>query len=142
MTKLNWDEPPELTECACSWCGITHANSRGFILDERGAFAIEHTEWHPKHLAAFVEITLGDFSDPTWSSNVTFGVQLCTPDAESVDPVVLIQSAREPEKPVFGARPSAAEALSHPRIDDMWTVLEWVVVNDPLLAGKFPAHNL
>jgi hypothetical protein len=131
---LSFDGDPTVRAVSCPRCGVEHPSVTGFVLNDGDKYAVYFADWHALPGEAYVDVILGSFEEPAYADHVTFGCRIghVESQAEPACSLVLAGAVRS-DGPIFGRRLDRDEALSHPRLAEFWTVVDWLIVNDPLL---------
>jgi hypothetical protein len=79
-------------------------------------------------------VILGSSEEPDYGDNVTFGCRIGHVETRAEPACSLVEGgAVRSDKRLLGAKLDRDTALTHPRLDEFWAVLDWLVVNDPML---------
>lgn len=136
-SSFSFDGAPETRPVRCVDCDEEHDSIVGFVLKDGNAHAIYFAEWHERWSEAYLDVILGSFEGPDYEDNVTFGCRVGYVQGQALPACSLVQAAMtRSEAQIFGARLSRDEALVHPRLAELWEVVDWLIVNDPTLHDK------
>lgn len=131
---LSFDGDVQTRTVTCAACGVDHQSTTGFVLQDGNAHAIYMAEWHPVTSESYIDVILGSFEEPDHADNVTFGCRVGHVRTQPQPACSLVQGgATRSDKPLFGRKLERDEALAHPRLDDFWAVVDWLILNDPVL---------
>jgi hypothetical protein len=141
--EFSFDGAPESREVTCAHCGKKHDGDSGFVLDHGTAFAVFYADWYPHSDEAWVEVILGTFEQPDYADDVTIGCRYGYVDGQEESVASLFTPTRSGD--IFGRVLDRVDALKSDRIDDVWAVTDWLIVNDPLLnrtAYRLPSRSI
>lgn len=129
-----FDGEVEIQQRTCGECGNTHEKATGFVLNDGDAHAVYWWYWYPHENQAFVDATLGSWHEPNYPDHVTFGSRIGKVDGYSGPQCTLVlpQTSLKNET-LLGRKLTREEALQHPWVDSFWSLVDWLVENDPLL---------
>lgn len=131
---FSFDGDPQMRTETCAGCGVDHQSITGFVLQDGNAHAIYMAEWHPLTSEAYIDVILGSFEEPDHADNVTFGCRVGHVTTQAGPACSLVEGgATRSDKPLFGRKLERGEALTHPRLDEFWGVIDWLILNDPVL---------
>jgi hypothetical protein len=131
---LSFDGDPQVRAARCERCGADHDSVTGFVLRGGNPHAIYFAEWHPDASEAYVDVILGSFAEPDYMDNVTFGCRVGHVATQAEPACSLVPGAAiRSDKPILGTKLDRDEALAHPRPNEFWSVVDWLIVNDPVL---------
>ena len=75
---------------------------------------------------------MGSFSEPEFADQVTFSCRVTLDGATLFDAVV----AAEGKATLFGRKLTrACEAQGHPQLPDAWTIIDYMVTEEPTVAA-------
>jgi hypothetical protein len=104
------------------------------VLRDGTAYAVYYADWYPHTREAYLDITLGPWSEPEYPDQVTFGCRIGHVDGQEEPAASLVQGgALRSDHPMFGAKLDREDALGHPRLREFWDLVDWLIVNDPTL---------
>ena len=106
---------------------------KGFVYRDDVPYAIYFAACHAHgHIReAWIDLVLGTFGEDDWSDHVTFGVRV-GPVEGQVEPAATLVQAAIPygDAPIFGTKLSREEGLAHPRLEECWEVIDFVLLED------------
>jgi hypothetical protein len=106
----------------------------GFVLRDGNAHAVYFAEWQPTLGEAYVDVILGSFEEPKYADNVTFGCRVGHVDSQEAPACSLVQGgSTRSDRPLFGTKLSRELALAHPWLAEFWAIVDWLIINDPVL---------
>lgn len=133
----SFDGESKQSSRTCPDCNQTHESVTGFVLDDGAAHAVYYADWYPHSNEAFVDVILGSWDRPGYEDNVTFGCRLGEiaghpgPQAS-----VVTGGEQRPDKAILGEKLRREDALQHPKLGEFWDIVDWLILNDPLLHEK------
>jgi hypothetical protein len=116
---------------SCSSCGEDFEHVTGYLKDQDGAYAVYFAacHGHPGHEAQ-IDVVLGTWgTDQPANDHVTFSCRL-RPEGASADDATLATTS---DSRALGERLTRADALRHPKVDDFWTVIDFLAASDPTI---------
>ena len=142
---LAYDSPQPAEERRCDHCGRSYLLVRAFITRDGDAYAIVFAACHVHdgEREAWIDVILGTFSSDDASDHVTFGARV-GPVAGQADPAATAVPAgvAYSQSPFWGIKLSRDEALAHPRIDEFWEIVDYVLLTDPAVHAHVYGHEL
>jgi hypothetical protein len=116
----------------CDTCGVAYDLVRGFVYRDGDAYAVyvAACHGHSEH-EAFLDVVLGTWGDDDVNDRVTFSARVRHEGATAID----APAAAAGESDVFGTKLTRDEALAHPKLSELWDVVDHVVVEDPGVAA-------
>jgi hypothetical protein len=140
---LAYDSPQPAEERRCDQCGRSYLLVRAFITRDGGAYAIVFAACHVHEGEAWIDVILGTFSSDDAPDHVTFGARV-GPVAGQADPAATAvpAAAGYSQSPFWGIKLSRDEALAHPRIDEFWEIVDYVLLTDPVVHAHVYGHEL
>ncbi|MGH3163178.1 MAG: hypothetical protein ACRDPF_24970 [Streptosporangiaceae bacterium] len=98
---------------------------------------------HDGEREAWIDVILGTFSSEDASDHVTFGARV-GPVAGQADPAATAvpAAAAYSQSPLWGIKLSRDEALAHPRIDEVWEIVDYVLLTHPVVHAHVYGHEL
>ena len=133
---FSFDGDSRQTTRMCSECGRPHESVTGFVLKDDSAYAVYYVDWYPHSNEAYIDVILG-WEDPDYSDNVTFGCRLGEVDGHSGPQASLVTGgAQRGNGPILGETLAREAAIRHPRVNEFWDPVDWLIVNDALLHEK------
>ena len=133
---LAFDSPQPAEERRCDHCGRSYLLVRAFITRDGDAYAIVFAACHVHdgEREAWIDVILGTFSSDDASDHVTFGAR-AGPVAGQPDPAATAvpAAAAYSQSPFWGIKLSRDEALAHPRIDEFWEIVDYVLLTEPVV---------
>lgn len=131
---LSFDGDPRVEVESCASCGDEHQTVTGFVLQDGTAYAVYFADWHPRRSEAYIDVTFGSFEAPGYADHVTFGCRVGPVPSQAAPACSLVAAAvTRPDQPILGRKLDRDGALAHPRLGEFWTVVDWLIVNDPVL---------
>lgn len=131
--SFSFDGDPQVRGARCETCGDPHDTVTGFVLRDGDAHAVYFATWYPHQQEAYIDVVLGTFEDDG-HDRVTFGCRIGHVDSQRAPAASLVQAGRTlSDSPEWGQRLERSAALGHPRLDDFWEVVDWLVLNDATL---------
>ena len=104
-----------------------------FVARDGDAFAVVfaacHT--HDGQSEAWLDIVIGSFDEPEFADQATFSCRVRSSGATLFSGPV----AAEGRAPFFGTKLSVDEAKAHGRLPDVWSVVDFVLAQDPTVGG-------
>lgn len=136
MDHLSFDER-RVKKARCPRCRRDYEFVTGLVLKKGTAYAIYHAacHGHPGH-EVWADVILGTWTgDGPFHDHVTFGCHVHGDGAGAVDAPVAIDPG-----PMTGELLSREQALNHPRIQELWAIVDFMVVEDPSIAAYLARH--
>lgn len=132
---LSFDGEPLVRRSRCDDCGGEHERVNGFVLRDEDPYAVYFATWYPHHQEAYIDVVLGSFSeDAPGDDRVTFGCRIGHVASQRDPAASLVQAGTTlSDTSEWGTRLDRPTALEHPRLEDFWNVVDWLVENDPTL---------
>jgi hypothetical protein len=141
---LSFDEPPTIQEKDCAGCGRHYPLIKGFIVRDGVAAAITFTalHTHDEQREAWIDAILGTFGDDTPDDHLTFGCRV-GPVANSDEPAATLVAAAEPygSSSIWGQKLTRDDALAHPRLQEFWEIVDYVMVADSVVHHHVYGHE-
>lgn len=107
---------------------------RSITIDHSSTFGICFASLHEDEDAkeGWLDVILGTFGEGGLSDHVKFGCRV-TPASGSNGPVIAAVDAASAfaYQPVMGQRLTREQALSHPRLEDFWAIVDLMLLLDP-----------
>jgi hypothetical protein len=130
---FSFDGPPEARDQVCPSCGRAYQWVTGLVLRDGDAFAVYYAQCHGHGdgSEAWLDIVVGSWEEPAYSDHATFSSCVTEAGAGAVDGPV----ASKGEAPFSGALLTRDEALDHPRLADVWEVVDFIVTADPVVGA-------
>lgn len=133
MGVIRIEPEPPVKEVQCANCGGTSRLLHGYVYDDEYAHGIYFLEWcegpHPRR-AAFLTIGLGAFGEHTTAADrLAFGVEWTTAG------MGLLEEPPRDRPELLGRFLPREEALQVPNLENLWHVIDHVVLDDPRLAS-------
>jgi hypothetical protein len=130
----SFDGSPELREQICPSCRRAYQWVTGLIQRDGDAFAVYYAQCHghADTSEAWVDVVVGSWDEPTYSDHATFSCRVTHDGAGAVDAPV----ASKGEAPFSGALLARPDALRHPRIADVWEIVDFIVTTDPVVSAR------
>ena len=131
---FSFDGDPTTHLRRCGDCEVEHEAVNGFVLRDGSAYAIYFADWYPHQQEAWIDVILGSFGEEHYPDNVTFGCRVGEVVNSNEPAATVVEAATvRPESAIFGRKLDRGTALAHPRLSDFWEVVDWLIVNDPML---------
>jgi hypothetical protein len=141
---LAFDEPPTIQEQDCPRCGRHFPLIKAFIARDDAATAVTFTALHTHDAEneAWIDAILGTFGEDRYDDHVTFGCRV-GPAANSDEPQATLVQAAQPygSTPIWGEKLTREQALQHPRLQEFWEVVDFVLVADPVVHHHVYGHE-
>ena len=136
--SFSLDGSPLVRPSHCDGCGEAHEAVTGFVLRDRDAYAVYFANWYPHTQEAYIDVVLGTFTEhATGDDRVTFGCRVGHVASQREPAASLVPAgATLSDSAEWGTRLDRTAALEHPRLDDFWLVIDWLILNDPTLHEK------
>lgn len=126
----------------CNDFGAEYVLVKSFVLDEQVPYAIAFSALHDHgDLEAWIDVIFGSVEgEDAHDERVTFGCRV-GPVQGSAQPAATAVEAAQPydDSPTFGHKLSRAGALEHPRIQDFWRVVDFLL-EEPTINHHVYAH--
>jgi hypothetical protein len=130
---LTTDPERSVKQITCALCRRDHDQVTLLIHRDGDAHAVCFVALHDAHEAWF-DVILGDFGTDDDPDRVTFGCRVGSIDGQDEPAASLAQAgAAHEDRPLFGRKLSRDDALAHPRLNDFWEVVDYVLTSDPLV---------
>lgn len=132
---LTFDPERGSNELTCADCGAHYTLVKGFVYEDHAAHAIyfaachNHDEVHE----AWIDVILGSFGEGDPTDHVTFGCRVGPIPGQLEPQASLVPAGRPYNDPILGQKLTREEALAHPRLDDYWAVVDFVLTEDPIV---------
>lgn len=139
---LTLDGESHVRQQACDHCGAEYSLVTTYVLDGGTALAVSKTALHHHEGAeAWLDVVFGSWHDDAATDHVTFGCRV-GPVIGSPDPAATAVDAAAPygDSAFWGRKLSRSEALAHPQIQQFWTVVDFLLVNEPSIAHHVYHH--
>ena len=130
---LSFDHERSSDKRTCADCGADYILVKGFVYDDNAAHAIyfaachDHADTHE----AWIDVILGTFGESDATDHVTFGCRVGPIPGQLGPQASLVPAGVPYNDPIFGQKLTREEALAHPRLDDYWAVVDFVLTEDP-----------
>lgn len=133
--SFSFDGEPFVRTSHCDECGESHEGVTGFVLRDGDAYAIYFANWYPHTQEAYLDVVLGSFAEAgTGDDRVTFGCRVGHVESQREPAASLVPAGTTlSDSTEWGTPLDRPAALEHPRLDDFWDVVDWLIVNDPTL---------
>lgn len=124
-----------VAELTCDHCGEPFQRVTGFVYRDGDAHAVYVAScYHHDGHEAFIDVVFS----PTWEDgvddHVTFGCRVGGLEGQHEPGASLVTGgAAFADKPFFGRKLRREDALSHPFVGQFWSVVDHILVNDPLV---------
>lgn len=129
---LTLDGDSEVREDTCGSCGEHSLLVTSFVMRDGAAYAVAKTALHHHDgYEAWVDLVFGSWHEDA-DDHLTFGCRV-GPVAGSPDPAATAVDAAKPygESPFWGQKLSRTGALAHPRLDEFWLAVDFLLVSEP-----------
>jgi hypothetical protein len=133
---LAFDGERDVVSTVCDDCGAPQTRITGFVLRDGGAYAVYFASCyhHDGH-----EVWIDAIFSPTWLDDVddhyTFGCRVGPVEGQDEPAASMVDAASvRGDSPLFGQKLSREEGLAHPQVDEFWTLVDFLLVNDPDIA--------
>lgn len=134
---LSYDGEPTIDSTTCNECDELHETSVGFVLEADSALAVYWASWYPHAGEAWLDLAMGSWIEPEYSDHVTFGTRIGHIEGHTGPQCSLVNAAElRSDAAMFGQKLSRDDALSHVWLPTFWTVVDWLLLNDPVLQQK------
>lgn len=131
---LSFDGDPAAQVESCASCGDEHETVTGSVLRDDHAYAVYFAEWHSRRSEAYIDVIFGSFEGPDYADHVTFGCRVGQVPSQAAPACSLVAAAlNRPDRPILGHKLDRDGALDHPRLGEFWAVVDWLILNDPVL---------
>jgi len=121
----------EVIHLRCDRCGRDYERVVIFAKDDGDAYALVSVACHGhEDREAWVDVTFGSWVEP-YEDHVTMSCRVSEAGAGAVDPLV----ASKGDARHYGRLLDRGEALAHPRVPEMWAVVDAVVTTVPEAAA-------
>jgi hypothetical protein len=141
LLTLEFGDPIEPTRCAD--CGGTSRTFTRFVYQDGDPYAIYFARFsdnHPRREVALA-VGLGQFGEGSDASQrVSFGLIMRMVNSQFEVMVVEPEQSPWPNQRVLGPMLSRTEALSHPRIKDVFHITDHVTMDDPDVKRYFETN--
>ena len=131
---LTLDGDSQVQEDTCECCGKHFLLVTSFVVRDDVPYAVAKTALH-HHDAheAWMDLAFGSWHEHA-DDHVTFGCRV-GPVVGSPGPAATAVDAAQPygESPFWGQKLSRAGALEHPRLDEFWQVVDFLLVTEPAI---------
>lgn len=134
QVDLTFDGEPTVDQKDCAACGRSYDLVRSFVLNDGDAYAVVFAACHAHGVTneAWIDVIFGSWEEDDSTENVTFGCRVGPVDGQS-GPAASAVDAAAPysDSTLWGSKLTRQEALTHQRIGDFWTVIDFVLTSDP-----------
>jgi hypothetical protein len=126
---------PSVSEHTCGHCGERFQRVTAFVYRGRDAHAVYFAScYHHDGHEVFIDAVFS----PTWEEgvddHVTFGCRVGPIEGQTSPAASLTTAAAAfSDKPLFGLKLSREQALTHPLLGAFWSLVDHVLVNDPVV---------
>lgn len=131
--ELRLDPDRDVRERTCEQCGSVYTLIRGFIHRAEAPHGVYFAACHDHGgvREAWIDIILGTFGESDSDNHVTFGARV-GPVAGQSEPGASLVDAAAPygDKEIFGMKLSREAALRHQRLDEFWTIIDFILLED------------
>jgi hypothetical protein len=139
-------EAHQLREYECGCCKAPIQRTWNVVYRDGDPYAVYYaSSYHhaDQPHETWIDVVLGYWDQQEESGNhVTFGCRV-GPVVDSPDPAAtLVQACLDGSAGELHGQPlSREEGLAHPRLKDFWDVVDFVLVNDPVVAEHLYHHG-
>jgi hypothetical protein len=130
-------EPPHQTTCEC--CGAETTRLTRFVHEDHAAYAVYYAAYgreHPDEVKAVVSVgKWGEGSTP--SDRIAVPLTLWQNDSEHGVTVVDASDSPWNDVELLGRMLNREEALTHPRINDIFHITDHIFAEDPEIRAFF-----
>lgn len=131
---LTLDDDRRVRTDQCVGCGRPYEQVVAFVYRDGDAYAIYHAQCHDhgdgSAPTAWLDIVLGGWEEPDFPDHVTFSVRVDANGAGIVDAPVAVSGTAAYD----GRKLQREEAFAHSKIGEVWTVVDFIVVEDPTVS--------
>ena len=141
--NLTLDGPPTVSQEQCPDCGSEYTLTKNFVLDDNAPYAIAFAalHHHDGELEAWIDVVLGTFHGTGDDERTTFGARVGRVVGSHEPAATAVQAAAPyAEGPTWGTKLGREEALAHPRVEDFWAVVDFILEADPHVADHVYGH--
>ena len=138
---LTLDAETDIRQAECDHCGSGYSLVTSYVLRDDAAFAVAKTALHDHDgPEAWLDVVFGSWHGEA-EDHVTFGCRV-GPVSGSPDPAATAVDAALPyaDSAFWGRKLSRDEALAHLQIQDFWSVVDFLLVNEPTIAHHVYHH--
>jgi len=139
------DGESDVRTSRCLDCGRDYTVVDSFVLDQDGPYAIAKTALHHHDgFEAWMDVIFGSFSDDPAEvdDRVTFGCRVGPVAGSSEPAATAVQAgAAYEDSPSFGVKLSRERALSHDRVADFWSVVDFLLEAEPTINHHVYGHR-
>lgn len=133
-SRLAFDGDLDRRDKACAECGRTYRLIEAFVLRDNDAYAVGFVALH-RHLGAseaWIDVILGTFGEDRTDDHVTFGSRIGPIEGQPEPSASLVAGAIPyGDEPIWGQKLTREQALHHPRLQEYWEVVDYLLLNDP-----------
>ena len=134
--ELRLDTDPDVSQRTCEQCGSGYTLIKGFIYRAEAPHGVYFAACHDHDgvREAWIDIILGTFGESDSDDHVTFGARV-GPVAGQSEPGASLVDAAAPygDKEIFGMKLSREAALRHQRLDEFWTLIDFILLEDGIV---------
>ena len=142
--SLSFDETHVVERHECRDCGRHYRLVKAFVArgDEAVAVVMTALHVHDGLHEAWIDAILGTFGDDDVHDHVTFGCRVGAVQSQP-DPGATLVDAAQPyaDDGIWGRRLTRSEALAHPWLPQYWEVVDFVLVEDPVIEHHVYGHG-
>ena len=131
----SFDDGRTVSDQLCSSCGHACKLVKNFIFKDGDAYAVAFAvcHHHARTHEVWLDVIFGSWGDdPLEPNRVTFGARVTPVGAGAVDAAVPYSNSD-----LWGRKLTRDEALADARIGEFWSVLDFVMINDPDVCDHF-----
>lgn len=127
------DGESDIKESSCPECGRPDLLVTTFVLRDGEPYGMAKTALRDHDgQEAWIDVALGDFDERRTSSHVSFGCRVGPIEGSSEPAASAVHAAQcYGDAWFWGHKLTRDEALAHPRIDEFWTVVDFLLVHEP-----------
>jgi hypothetical protein len=132
-SHLEFDGEPDRQDKACAECGRSYRLIKAFITLDGRAYAVAFTALHRHNSTreAWIDVIFGTFGEDKTDDHITFGCRVW-PIQGQAEPGASLVSGAIPygAQPIWGQKLTREEAGVHPRLQEYWNVVDYLLLND------------
>ncbi|MGQ2911681.1 hypothetical protein [Aeromicrobium sp.] len=127
----------------CPDCGTDYVLVKSFVVDEAGPHAIGVVSLHHHGTPeAWIDVIFGTFDEGDDVPRLTFGCRVGPVEGSDDPAATAVQAAVAfPDSKTFGHKLSRDEALTHERLPDFWSVVDFLLEHEPHVSHHVYGHR-
>jgi hypothetical protein len=139
VVPLAFDGPVNEREVTCTACGREYPLVTAFVVLDGHAHAVAYAACHAHdgRTEVWLDVTIGSFDEPEFADQATFSCRVRETGATLFPGPV----AAEGLAPFFGKKLTPEEAQLHPRLNEVWSVVDFVVTGAPTVEAAVYGHG-